>query len=177
MSTQGAGSTSDSQGVIAGFKQFLMRGNVIELAVAVVVGAAFTNVVNAVVKGVVNPVVGIFGSKNLDKYHSCFSDVCTTSPEGEVTKGVSILWGPVLSATLTFVITAAVVYFAMILPMNKLRDRQAAKGAVAETPAEATEIELLAQIRDELVAQRNGSFPSRDGGSPSPEAGTFPTQR
>ncbi|WP_326796364.1 large conductance mechanosensitive channel protein MscL [Streptomyces sp. NBC_01808] len=170
MSTQGAGSTSDSQGVIAGFKQFLMRGNVMELAVAVVVGAAFTSIVNAVVKGVINPVVGVFGSKNLDRYHSCFSDVCTTSPEGEVTEGIAILWGPVLSATLTFVMTAAVVYFAMILPMNKLRERQAAKAPVEETPAEATEIELLTQIRDELVAQRNGATPNRDGG-------TLPSQR
>ncbi|MEO3841222.1 large conductance mechanosensitive channel protein MscL [Streptomyces sp. B22F1] len=170
MSTQDAGSTSESQGVIAGFKQFLMRGNVMELAVAVVVGAAFTSIVNAVVKGVINPIVGVFGSKNLDKYHSCFSDVCTTSPEGEVTKGIAILWGPVLSATLTFVMTAAVVYFAMILPMNKLRERQAAKAPVAETPAEATEIELLTQIRDELVAQRNGATPNREGG-------TLPTQR
>lgn len=169
MSTQDAGSTSDKQGVIAGFKQFVMRGNVMELAVAVVVGAAFTNIVNAVVKGVINPIVAIFGSKNLDKYHSCFSDVCTKSPEGEVTKGVAILWGPVLSATLTFVMTAAVVYFAMILPMNRLRERQAAKAPVAE-PVVVTEIELLTQIRDELVAQRNGSAPRRDGG-------TLPTQR
>ncbi|WBB58785.1 large conductance mechanosensitive channel protein MscL [Streptomyces sp. WMMC500] len=170
MSTQGAGSASESQGVIAGFKQFLMRGNVMELAVAVVVGAAFTSIVNAVVKGVINPLVGLFGSRNLDKYHSCFSDVCTTSPEGEVTKGVAILWGPVLSATLTFVVTAAVVYFAMILPMNKLRERQAAKTPVDASAAEVTEIELLTQIRDELVAQRNGPAPHRDGG-------TLPSQR
>ncbi len=49
-----------------GFKAFLMRGNVVDLAVAVVVGAAFSNIVNSVVKGVINPVVGAIGTKNLD---------------------------------------------------------------------------------------------------------------
>ena len=49
-----------------GFKAFLMRGNVVDLAVAVVIGAAFTNIVNAVVKGIINPLVGAIGTKNLD---------------------------------------------------------------------------------------------------------------
>ncbi|GAA4915618.1 hypothetical protein GCM10023237_39880 [Streptomyces coeruleoprunus] len=50
--------------LLEGFKAFLMRGNVIDLAVAVVIGAAFTNIVNALVKGVINPVVGAFGTKD-----------------------------------------------------------------------------------------------------------------
>lgn len=170
MSTQQNGDAKAKEGVLAGFKQFLMRGNVMDLAVAVVVGAAFTSIVNAVVKGVINPLAGIFGTKNLDRYYSCFSDTCTTSPEGDVTQGVAILWGPVLSATLTFVITAAVVYFLMIMPMNKIRERQAARTPVEEdTPAEVTEVELLAEIRDALVA-RNGGVA---GGAP----GSLPTQR
>ena len=53
-------------GVFEGFKTFLMRGNVVDLAVAVVIGAAFTNIVTSVVKGVINPLVGAFGTKNLD---------------------------------------------------------------------------------------------------------------
>lgn len=60
--------------VLEGFKAFLMRGNVIDLAVAVVIGAAFTQIVNAVVKGVINLLVGAFGTKNLDSYSSCLKE-------------------------------------------------------------------------------------------------------
>ncbi|MGW3865461.1 large conductance mechanosensitive channel protein MscL, partial [Streptomyces sp. NPDC005047] len=60
-----------------GFKAFLMRGNVIDLAVAVVIGAAFTNIVNSVVKGVINPLIGAFGTQSLDSYSSCLKGPCT----------------------------------------------------------------------------------------------------
>lgn len=60
-----------------GFKAFLMRGNVVDLAVAVVIGAAFTNIVNSVVKGIINPLIGAVGTKNLDSYHSCLKGPCT----------------------------------------------------------------------------------------------------
>ncbi|MEU8570777.1 large conductance mechanosensitive channel protein MscL [Streptomyces pathocidini] len=155
--------SEENKGVLNGFKQFLMRGNVVDLAVAVVVGAAFTNIVNAVVKGMINPVVGALGSKNLDQYALCLSDKCVKSQTGEVTEGLYFLWGSVLSATLTFVITAAVVYFLMVMPMNRYKDRQAAKEAPAEeTPAAPTEVELLTEIRDALVAQRNGHLPAQN---------------
>ncbi|MGP3983759.1 large conductance mechanosensitive channel protein MscL [Streptomyces sp. KR80] len=159
----------ENKGVLNGFKQFLMRGNVIDLAVAVVIGAAFTNIVNAVVKGVINPVVGAIGTQNLDHYTTCIG-TCRKNQAGEVTEGIHILWGSVLSATLTFLITAAVVYFLMILPMNRYKERQAAKAPVAATPAEVTEIELLAQIRDALVGRHDGS-------DPGPDTGRVPSQK
>ncbi|MFI1797913.1 large conductance mechanosensitive channel protein MscL [Streptomyces sp. NPDC020379] len=146
-------------GVLGGFKAFLMRGNVIDLAVAVVIGAAFTNIVNSVVKGVINPVVGAFGTKDLDHYAACLKGPCARNAAGEVTEGVYIQWGTVLSATLTFLITAAVVYFLMLLPMKRWQDRQAAKNPAEPTPAQVTEIELLEQIRDALVEQRRGPEP------------------
>ncbi|MFI9049244.1 large conductance mechanosensitive channel protein MscL [Streptomyces sp. NPDC053427] len=152
---------SENKGVLQGFKEFLMRGNVIELAVAVVVGAAFTNIVNAVVKGVINPIIGAFGSQNLDNYKSCLSASCHPDRKtGAFTDGIYILWGSVLSAALTFLITAAVVYFLMILPMNKWKARQDAKKPVDDAPADPTEVELLIEIRDALIAQRNGSVPA-----------------
>src|SRR5690242_8832583 len=101
-----------------GFKEFLLRGNVVDLAVAVVIGAAFTGVVNAFVKGVINPLVGLFGTKDLASYSSCLKGPCTVDAAGNVTSGIFILWGSVLSAALSFLITAAVVYFLLILPMN-----------------------------------------------------------
>jgi large conductance mechanosensitive channel len=138
-----------------GFKAFLMRGNVVDLAVAVVIGAAFTNIVNSVVKGIINPLVGAFGTKNLDSYSSCLKGPCTGT--GDSATGVRILWGSVLGATLTFVITAAVVYFLMVLPMSKYLARQEERKKAREGThevIEVTELEVLKEIRDALVAQR-----------------------
>ncbi|KAA0912267.1 MULTISPECIES: large conductance mechanosensitive channel protein MscL [Streptomyces] len=148
--------------VLEGFKAFLMRGNVVDLAVAVVIGAAFTNIVNSLVKGVINPVVGAFGTKDLDKYSSCLKSPCKfDQATGTATSGIPIMWGTVLSATLTFLITAAVVYFLMVLPMSKYLARHAARQKAKETTQEVlevTELEVLKEIRDALVAQR-GSGP------------------
>ncbi|MEU0843895.1 large conductance mechanosensitive channel protein MscL [Streptomyces sp. NPDC005962] len=148
------------ESVLEGFKAFLMRGNVIDLAVAVVIGAAFTSVVNSVVKGLINPIVGAFGTKDLEKYRSCLEAPCETNAAGEVVKGIPILWGSMLSAMLTFLITAAVVYFLMVLPMSRYLARKAAKEQQVEeelTETGAEEIMLLREIRDELVARRGGS--------------------
>ena len=141
--------------VLQGFKAFLMRGNVVDLAVAVVIGAAFTNIVNSIVKGIINPLVGAVGTKNLDSYNSCIKGPCEGT--GDSATGVRILWGSVLGATLTFVITAAVVYFLMVLPMSKYLARVEARRKAKEGTREiieVTELEVLKEIRDALVAQR-----------------------
>ncbi|MEV1045221.1 MscL family protein [Streptomyces sp. NPDC049916] len=157
--------------LLEGFKAFLTRGNVIDLAVAVVIGAAFTNIVNAVVKGIINPLVGAFGTQDLESYSSCLRGPCTTDPDTGETDGIEILWGSVLSAALSFLITAAVVYFLMVLPMAKYLARraaaQAAKEGVKET-IEVSELEVLKEIRDALVAQRSGDVAGSSGG---PESG------
>ncbi|MFD9630931.1 large conductance mechanosensitive channel protein MscL [Streptomyces violascens] len=146
--------SEEKTGVLAGFKAFLMRGNVIDLAVAVVIGAAFTNVVNSVVKGVINPLVGALGTKDLESYASCLKGPCTAH------SGIQIAWGGVLSALLSFIITAAVVYFLMVLPMAKYLARRVrqdeAKEGARET-MEVSELEVLKEIRDVLVAQRGPS--------------------
>ncbi|MET8753753.1 large conductance mechanosensitive channel protein MscL [Streptomyces sp. NPDC059104] len=145
--------------VLAGFKAFLMRGNVVDLAVAVVIGAAFTNIVNSIVKGIISPLVGAIGTKSLDVYTSCLKGPCGIDAKGDPI-GVNILWGSVLNAALTFLITAAVVYFLMVLPMAKYLARQEArrkaKEGVKET-MEITELEVLKEIRDTLVAQRGSN--------------------
>ncbi|MFF7182799.1 large conductance mechanosensitive channel protein MscL [Streptomyces sp. NPDC008121] len=158
--------TPKKESVLAGFKAFLMRGNVIDLAVAVVIGAAFTNIVNAVVKGVINPLVGAFGTKDLESYKSCLKDPCKIV--GGEMQGIEIQWGLVLSAVLSFLITAAVVYFLMVLPMARILARRAAhdkaKEGVQET-LEVSELEVLKEIRDALVAQRGpGSGPDAGAG-------------
>ncbi|MEE1938432.1 large conductance mechanosensitive channel protein MscL [Streptomyces sp. TRM 70361] len=168
---------SEKQGVLNGFKAFLMRGNVVGLAVAVVIGAAFTKIVNSVVEGVINPVVGSIGPKDLDRYHSCLQGPCVVDEAtGAAASGITIKWGTVLSASLTFLITAAVVYFLMIVPMNKLKERldaldaeEAAKAAA--TPAQKTEVELLAEIRDTLVALRAEQGATAGAAGPGPQRG------
>lgn len=160
--------TEEKKSVMEGFKAFLMRGNVIDLAVAVVIGAAFTAVVNSIVKGLINPIVGAFGTKDLEKYRSCLEAPCETNAAGDIVHGIPILWGSVLSAVLTFLITAAVVYFLMVLPMSRYLARKAAKDAKAEEEqavAEAEEILLLRQIRDELVARRGAAVDGGGSGS------------
>ncbi|MBT3152773.1 large conductance mechanosensitive channel protein MscL [Streptomyces sp. CHD11] len=148
-------SDREKTSVLQGFKAFLMRGNVVDLAVAVVIGAAFTSVVNSVVKGIINPLVGAFGTKNLDSYSSCLKGPCEGA--GDTATGVRILWGSVLGSTLQFVITAGVVYFLMVLPMAKylarVEARRKAKEGAREV-VEITELEVLKEIRDTLVAQR-----------------------
>ncbi len=151
-------------GVLDGFKAFLTRGNVVDLAVAVVIGAAFTNIVNSVVKGVINPLVGAIGTKNLDSYSSCLKGPCEKAADGTVTSGVMILWGSVLGATLTFLITAAVVYFLMVLPMSKYLARAEARRKEKEGAhevLEVTELQVLKEIRDALVAQRGADGDAR----------------
>ncbi|MEV5972541.1 large conductance mechanosensitive channel protein MscL [Streptomyces sp. NPDC051921] len=157
------------ESLLGGFKAFLMRGNVIDLAVAVVIGAAFTNIVNSVVKGIINPLVGAFGTKDLEGYSSCLKAPCRVI-DGEM-QGIQIQWGLVLSAILSFVITAAVVYFLMVLPMAKILAKRAAhekaKEGVQET-LEVSELEVLKEIRDHLVSQRgpvnNTGVTSQTGG-------------
>jgi large conductance mechanosensitive channel len=168
----GDGKTGERKnGALAGFREFLMRGNVVELAVAVVVGAAFTKIVDAVVKGVINPVIGTFGSQDLERYRSCLSSTCSINAKGEVT-GIYIQWGSVLSAGLTFLLTAAVVYFLMVLPMNHFNDLRKRRAPRAEpAPVPVTELDLLAEIRD-LLARSNGAAPPEGKATvPSPNPG------
>ncbi|MFP3991879.1 large conductance mechanosensitive channel protein MscL [Streptomyces sp. E11-3] len=165
--------------VLDGFKAFLTRGNVVDLAVAVVIGAAFTNIVNSVVKGIINPLVGAFGTKDLENYSSCLKSPCGVDPEtGEAASGIPIMWGSVLSATLSFLITAAVVYFLMVLPMAKYlakaEARRKAKEGVHET-IEVSELEVLKEIRDTLVAQR-GPISGAGSGAGSGSTGSVPGQ-
>jgi large conductance mechanosensitive channel len=150
---------------VKGFKAFLLRGNVVELAVAVVVGAAFGKIVDAFVKGIINPVVGLFGTRNLDGYAWCLKDSCQVTGSGDIKSGVAIAWGSVLGAALTFTMTAAVVYFLLILPMNKFNERRNAGKEKEPTPP--TELELLGEIRDLLAARSAGAA---SGTIPAPAA-------
>ncbi|KAB1660403.1 large conductance mechanosensitive channel protein MscL [Pseudoclavibacter chungangensis] len=129
-----------------GFKDFILRGNVIDLAVAVVIGAAFTAIVNGLVDGIFNPVISaIFNADEISK---------ATIQIGSVNLGV----GLVIAAVIQFLLIAAVVYFALILPMNKFKEAAYVRKhghPEPEAAAEVTDVELLTQIRDLLKAQQS----------------------
>ncbi len=130
--------------MLKGFKNFLMRGNIIELAIAVVIGTAFTALVASFSKFIINPIIASVGGHSVDGL--AFYLV----PGNDATL-VDI--GGVVTAAINFLITAAVVYFIFVVPMNKLAERRR-KGL--ELPAaNPTEVDLLIQIRD-LLAARNG---------------------
>jgi large conductance mechanosensitive channel len=123
--------------MIKGFRDFLLRGNIVDLAVAVVIGVAFGAVVGSLVKDVITPLIGaIFGQPD-------FSAI-TLGP---------ILIGNFLNAVVSFVIIAAVIYFMVVLPMNHIMEMRK-KSTGDEPPAPTNEEGLLTEIRDELRAQR-----------------------
>lgn len=135
--------------MINGFKEFILRGNVIDLAVAVVIGAAFTAIVTGLVNGIFNPIISLlFQADDLAKA----GIVLKAASDGH--DAVVLSWGLVIAAVIQFVLVAIVVYFALIVPMNYVKTLQAKRAGVQEAaPAGPTDTELLTQIRDLLQAQ------------------------
>ena len=140
--------------MIKGFKEFILRGNVIDLAVAVVIGAAFTGIVNAIVAGLINPLIAlIFQADSLN-------DIVIQVPNirgGMTDFGIGLIIGAIIN----FLAVAVVVYFVFVYPMNRFKERAEAKAGVdkaADEPSLPTEQELLIQIRD-LLDRPAGAAP------------------
>ncbi|KAA9105565.1 large conductance mechanosensitive channel protein MscL [Microbacterium rhizomatis] len=134
--------------MIKGFREFITRGNVIDLAVAVVIGAAFTAIVNSIVMGIINPLIAlVFQADSLD----------TLGPTVTGLTGNEVFFpiGAIIGAVINFLAVAIIVYFVFVYPMNRFKERAAAKAGVAEEEASdlPTEQELLIQIRDLLAQQ------------------------
>lgn len=132
--------------MLKGFKDFILQGNVIELAVAVVIGTAFTAIVKAFTDNLINPILAYFGGAEVSGlgFHLRAGNEATFMD-----------FGAIITAALNFLIVAAVVYFILIVPMNKVNEALAARKAVddaAEEPA-PIEVELLSEIRDLLKDQ------------------------
>jgi len=118
------------------FREFLLRGNVVDLAVAVVIGAAFGAVVTSFVEDIITPLLGLIGIPD-------FSTWTITVGEAELRPGVF------LNALISFVVVALAIFFFVIKPMNTAMRRFRKEEETA--PAGPTEVELLTQIRDELA--------------------------
>jgi len=130
--------------MLKGFKDFLFRGNIVELAIAVVIGGAFTAVVGSFTDAVIKPILARIGG--IDATGLGFQ----LGTDGDPNTFLDL--GAVITALITFVITAAVVYFIFVVPMNKITERT--KRNMQPPAAAPTDNELLLQIRDLLKAQQ-----------------------
>jgi len=133
--------------VFKGFKEFLFRGNIVDLAVAVVIGTAFVALVTAFSAYVINPIIAAVGGASSLGLGFAIRD-------GDPNTFVDI--GAFLTACITFAITAAVVYFVVVVPLKKVTTRMSATSEPTTTPPD---LQLLGEIRDLLAAQQRPSQP------------------
>ena len=126
--------------MLKGFKEFISQGNALELAVAVIIGSAFKPIVDAITKVILDIIGQVIGKPNFDSVGQF--KIFESSTE-------YIQPGTILTAVVNFLLVAIAVYFCIVMPMNKLRERTAK--AKADEPAEPTDVELLTEIRDLLA--------------------------
>ncbi len=130
--------------MIKGFKDFILRGNVIDLAIAVVIGVAFTALIGAFTESFIKPIINVVMGGGL------------TGGTVELDDQNRLLFGFFLNAAITFVITAAVVYFVFVMPMKHLTERRK-RGESPEPTVIPEDVKLLTEIRDLLASRSSGS--------------------
>ena len=126
--------------MLKGFKEFILRGNVVELAIAVVIGAAFTGIVTQLTKSFIQPLIQVFGGGGI--HGGAF-----------VIHGVSFDWAAFINAIINFLIVAAVLYFLIVLPINRIVARRHRAEVDAAPAPDPEDLVLLREIRDLLKKQ------------------------
>ena len=126
--------------MLKGFKDFLLRGNVIDLAVAIIIGVAFGAVISAFAKDFIGGLIGVIGGT---------PDFGTA---GFTINGSKVIIGSTINALINFAIVAAVIYFVIVIPVGKLMERRK-RGLEPEVAATTEDIALLQEIRDLLRAR------------------------
>ncbi|HZN20221.1 MAG TPA: large conductance mechanosensitive channel protein MscL [Micromonosporaceae bacterium] len=132
--------------MLKGFREFVMRGNVVDLAVGIVIGAAFASLVNQFVLSFIEPLVKLFTGGR------------AVSGTASLTDEVIVDWGAFVSSLVTFLLTALAIYFFVVVPVNRLTElRRRGK----EPPPEevSDEVRLLTEIRDSLAARPPATRP------------------
>ncbi len=129
------------------FKDFAMKGNLVDLAIAFVMGAAFTKLTGAFIDGMVMPLVGMLsGGKNFDEYKTVLKDAVPAAADGTgAVAEVAVKWGAFITVAIEFLIVALVM-FMIVKSINKMKKAEAA----APPPPPPADIVLLEQIRDLL---------------------------
>lgn len=128
------------------FKEFAMRGNLVDVAVAFVMGAAFGKVITTFTTGIVSPLIGLLGGTDLTAWKYVLKAASTDAAGNEVAE-VAIMYGTFLSVVIDFIIVAFVM-FMIVKGINKMKKKEEA--APAAPPAPSAEEKLLAEIRDLL---------------------------
>lgn len=136
------------------FKEFIAKGNVLDLAVGIIIGAAFTAIVDSFVKDVISPVIGLAGKANFDNLFLVLKEGATpghygTPAEAQKAGAVTLNYGAFLTNLVNFLIVAFVV-FLIVKAANRFRTKQQEAPAEVATPADVV---LLTEIRD-LLAKR-----------------------
>ncbi|WP_038464636.1 large conductance mechanosensitive channel protein MscL [Arthrobacter sp. PAMC 25486] len=134
--------------MLKGFRDFIMKGNVVDLAVAVVIGAAFGAVINSLVENILMPLIAVIThSPNFDSFALVTID------------GVDIKFGVFLTVLVNFILIAAAVYFVVVMPMNRILERRNAKlGINPEEEEVDPQVALLTEIRDALTTRPTGGL-------------------
>lgn len=136
--------------MLAGFKNFILRGNIVDLAVAVIIGAAFGAVVDSLVKDLITPLIGLIGGQ------PDFSSIAIGAKEvvknGQITFEGGVRIGSFLNAITAFLIKAAAVYFLVVIPVTRLMALINKPAPVVEVIA-PEDVKLLTEIRDLLAQQ------------------------
>ena len=128
--------------MLKGFKDFILRGNVVDLAVAVVIGAAFTAIVTAFTGSIIQPLLNAITP----------ADVPALGIQLQADKPSTLInFSEIIAAAINFVLVAAIVYLVFVLPIQTIKKRR--ERGEEPGPAEPTDVELLAEIRDLLKAQ------------------------
>ena len=126
--------------MLKGFKEFISRGNVVELAVGVIIGAAFKNIIDALVDGIINPLIAaVIGKPD-------FSDAFILTLNGSDVK-----FGLLITAIINFILMAFAIYFCIVVHMNVLNARRKKAEDEAPAPEVSDEVKLLTEIRDALA--------------------------
>jgi large conductance mechanosensitive channel len=125
--------------MLQGFKEFISRGNAIDLAVGVIIGAAFAPIIAAVTAVIMGIIAGLFGQPNFDQVGSFYVN------------DAQILPGAIVTALFNFLIVAFAVYYFIVVPMNKLAASRKEEHVEPEAPAE--DVRVLTEIRDLLAAR------------------------
>lgn len=139
------------------FKDFIARGNVMDMAVGIIIGAAFTAIVTSLVGDIINPIIGIVsGGTDFSSHYFVLKGDVPAGTSLEVARalpGVAVFaWGAFLTAVINFLIIAFVV-FLLVRTVNKIKDAAMPKAPVVEVAPSPTQEELLIQIRDLLARQ------------------------
>jgi large conductance mechanosensitive channel len=131
--------------MIKGFRDFIMRGNVVDLAIAVVIGTAFAKVVDAFVSAIVTPILNALPGSSVNGFGFHLRG-------GDLQAKTFVNFATIINALIVFALTAAVVYFIFVVPMTKLQERRA-RGLEPEPEAVPEATLLLREIRDALGAR------------------------